>query len=231
MCGRYTLIQPKKVIRELHGDADPDGWSQRFNIAPSHSAPVITSGNASSQNLLTMSWGFARLAPARPVRSLGQIINVRIETVNENVRFRDSFRLRRCVVLADGFYEWRRMQRQNQPYLFRLENGVPFGFAGIWESADDVDSNEIQKFVILTTTANRLVGELHDRMPVILDEKMREEWLGYDTTAEVLQGMSEPFAASAMERFPVSHYVNNPVNEGPYCVKRTLEPEVDTLFS
>lgn len=231
VCGRYTVTQPKRIVRDLHGEAGPIDWSQRFNVAPGHVAPVVVSDKLNPPKLLAMSWGFA--GPRKGLRawSLSQIINVRVETAHQKLRFREAFHLRRCVVLADGFYEWRRMQGQKQPYLFRLENRVPFGFAGIWECTDKVGRGGVPSFAILTTVANQLVGELHERMPVILDERKREDWLDYDASDDVLRGMLEPFPDAAMERIPVSHYVNNPNNEGSGCIERIAEPEVDTLFS
>ena len=227
MCGRYTVTQPKNIIRELQGRAGFVDCSSRFNIAPGQTAPVIRADKPSHSKLVSMSWGF--LAPwarvKEPVRR--RIINVRVEKVERKVRFRECLESRRCVVLADGFYEWRRMQQRKQPYLFRLENGVPFGFAAIWECADE----DVQRFTILTTVANQLVGEFHHRMPVILNERTRKEWLDYRSSDNVLRAMFEPFTATRMERYPVSDYVNSPNNEGAGCIERIMEPEIDTLFS
>ena len=227
MCGRYTVTQPKNVIRELHGGAESIDCSSRFNVAPGQTAPVIRADKPNNLKLASMSWGFPAPWAHAKGRLRERIINVRVETVEKKERFKECLESRRCVVLADGFYEWRRMQQRKQPYLFRLENGVPFGFAGILECADD----DVQRFMILTTVANELVGEFHHRMPVILNERARKEWLGYTSSDNVLRGMSEPCTATPLERFPVGNYVNSPSNEGAGCIERVMDPEVDTLFS
>jgi putative SOS response-associated peptidase YedK len=148
-------------------------------------------------------------------------INARSETVDKTPAFRQAFRKRRCLVCADGFYEWRREADRKVPYYFQLKTGEPFAFAGLWENWQDPQSGEwLRSCTILTTEANALVRPTHDRMPVILPEACHRAWLGETADVADLKAMLSPLDASLMEAWEVSPRVNSPRNNGPQLVER-----------
>ena len=152
------------------------------------------------------------------------MINARAETVPEKPSFRRAFRSRRCLILADGFYEWRKTYSGKQPYYMRMKDGSPFAFAGLWESWKN--GREIRSCAIITTEANELVGEVHNRMPVILHPEDYELWLDPDFgEKEPLADLLRPYPANEMEAYPVSRRVNSPSNDDPDCVR----PVSDTV--
>jgi putative SOS response-associated peptidase YedK len=149
-----------------------------------------------------------------------RMINARSETVAEKPSFRRAFKERRCLIPANGFYEWRKENGGKQPYYFRMKDGRPFAFAGLWESWDRHGGGEIQSCTILTTDANDLVSEIHHRMPVILPQEDYELWL--DSTLrepDQLLPLLAPYPTNDMEAYPVSRRVNNPSNNEPGCVE------------
>ena len=149
------------------------------------------------------------------------MINARSETVSEKPSFRSAFRARRCLVPADGFFEWRREGSRKQPYLFALLRGGPFAIAAIWERWSDGDLASIESCALLTTAANALVGEYHDRMPVLLAPQDFDLWLDPSVSSvDQLGALFEPFAADAMSVYPVSTRVNSPANDDPGVIER-----------
>ncbi len=147
------------------------------------------------------------------------MINARSETAAEKPAFRSSLRRRRCLVPADGFYEWRRMPAGKQPYLIRLASGEPFTFAGLWDRWVPHDGEPIESFTILTTRPNRLAAAVHDRMPVIVGPRHHQLWLDpQEHRPERLEPLLRPFPASEMTAFPVSTVVNKPANDVPECL-------------
>jgi putative SOS response-associated peptidase YedK len=147
------------------------------------------------------------------------MINARSETAPEKPSFRRAFRERRCLIPADGFYEWRRTNGANQPYYIHMEDGRPFAFAGLWESWDDGGEGEVRTCTILTTMANALVGEVHERMPVIVAPDAYDVWLDPASERDELTGLLAPFPEDRMEAYPVSRFVNSPSNNDPRCVE------------
>ena len=148
------------------------------------------------------------------------MINARSETVAGKPSFRAAFRRRRCLVLADGFYEWRRMGRKKQPHFIHLVDNRPFAFAGLWESWEGADHSSIESCTILTTEPNDLVRPIHDRMPVILSPASYDSWL--DTSAAVGPSLFEllrPYPTDVMAAYPVSSHVNSPSHEDAHCVE------------
>jgi putative SOS response-associated peptidase YedK len=155
-------------------------------------------------------------------RKMGsKLINARAETVAEKPAFRSAFRKRRCLVVADGFYEWQQQEnkKQKQPFYFRLSDGEPFAFAGLWEHWQDTTGEEIESCTLLTTEANDLMHPIHNRMPVILEPKNYDLWLDSEATKpELLQPLLHPYPPEEMTAYPVSTAVNKPANDNAECI-------------
>jgi putative SOS response-associated peptidase YedK len=230
MCGRYTLKTPAGALVE-HFAVDPHAIGQlslfgpRYNVAPTQAVPVIRLRAAEDgvprRTLDWLRWGFVPSWSKQPPTGR-PLINARSESVADKPSFRTAFRRRRCLVPADGFYEWRTEGRHKQPFYIRRPDGLPFAFAGIWEAwhGDDVDA-PLESFAILTTRANRLMADLHDRMPVILAPNDYAAWLepGEDEArqAELLQ-LCEPAPDDELVADPVSPRVNKPQYDDPQCI-------------
>ena len=229
MCGRFTATNPKAILLEMVGEDEHLEIKARYNVTPGQTSTVVTVGEDGSRRLTEMRWGLVPSWVRKPT-SGHRMINARVETVAEKPAFRDSIVHRRCVVAADGFYEWQRSSGGKQPYLLRLNNGVPFGFAGLWDCWRSPDGRALDTFTILTTTANALVEPIHKRMPVMLNRQQREAWLVPWTGSESIHQFCEPFPASAMEAIPVSEYVNNPAHDSVKCLQAVLLPARQTLF-
>ena len=222
MCGRYTLTRPGDLLTEL-GVETTEPLSARYNIAPTQQVPVVRAASPetspeTSRELVHLKWG---LIPfwAKDVKIGNRMINARSETVATKPAFRTSLRRKRCAVLADGFFEWKKTGAGKQPYYIHLEGHRPFVFAGLWDRWSKGPIDPIESFTILTTRPNDKVAELHDRMPVILTPDARDLWL--DPTiddARRLVKVLEPYAADEIEFSPVSKLVNRPSNDVPQCV-------------
>jgi putative SOS response-associated peptidase YedK len=218
MCGRYSLTDPnldKLVAARFAALLAFKGWKSRYNAAPTQMLPVIL--NDVPNRVVLSRWGFV---PSWDKKRL--LINARGETVAS--KFRRAFQERRCLVLADGFYEWRRSGTKKLPFRFTLDDGALFAFAGLWEESVSQDGEVMKRFSIITTTPNRLVADVHDRMPVILPPGAEEDWLlGDESRADELVS---PFPAEHMECIPVSTRVNSPRNDDPRLLERS-EPEAE----
>ncbi|MFO7901332.1 MAG: SOS response-associated peptidase [Planctomycetota bacterium] len=219
MCGRFTLRTPAKEIAHFFQVTVPD-MQPRFNIAPSQSvAAVRLNPTRQARELVMLHWG---LIPfwADDAKIGYKMINARAETVAKKPAFRKAFAQRRCLVIADGFYEWQKRNGRKQPFLVHRTDHQPFAFAGLWEHWDG-EGETIESCAIVVTEANELVKPIHDRMPVILDPADYPAWLdpaGEDK--ETLQGMLKPFPSSELEAYPVRSMVNNPQNDTEDCVER-----------
>ena len=217
MCGRFSLTQSATALSEaFHLDAFPE-WQPRYNIAPTQTVVAIATLPAKAPQARLFRWG---LVPswATDLTIGAKLINARAETVAAKPSFRAAFRQRRCLILADGFYEWQRTDRKTkQPYYFQLADRQPFAFAGLWERWQGEDA-VIETCTILTTQANDVLQPVHDRMPVIIAPEQYSQWLDAMTTPEALQQLLHPYAASAMQGYPVSTAVNKPTYEHPECV-------------
>lgn len=217
MCGRYTDTRRDKEFLTRMGVPEQPEFLPRYNLAPTQDAWVAARGDDGVVRLRRMRWG---LVPfwSKDLASGSKMINARSESVAEKPAYRGAFRQRRCLVLADGFYEWRATDRGKAPYYIRLKEGRPFVLAGLWESWQGPDG-PLETFCILTGGANELVSEVHHRMPVILKEEHALKWLDPGAQPDELKGLFQPYPAAEMEFHPVSQKVNSPRHESPECVQ------------
>lgn len=219
MCGRYRLSRRKEILAEqFDTDFDDLDWEPRYNIAPTQPVLVIKwAGANAGRNASLMRWG---LIPSWAADSTGaaRTINARAETVASKPSFRDPLRKQRCLIPADGFYEWRRTAREKQPFCFEVGAGDVFAFAGLWDRCAGPRGEILETCAILTTTPNDLLADVHDRMPAILRAEDYGCWLDPNMQdAERAVGLLKPYEASRMRRYPVSTQVNLVTNDGPEC--------------
>src|ERR671919_2600537 len=225
MCGRFGAsfqYRDIKVVWNLYGDFA--GFYPRHNIAPSQEVPVIVR-NEKRNELRSMRWG---LVPSwSQDRSIGQrMINARSETLLEKPSFKQLVSTRRCLVPADGFYEWRRDGNRKVPIWIYLKSRKPFAFPGLWDCWVDRDSgSELYTFTIITTRANALVRRIHDRMPVIYDAAKGRQWLEgpFGARATALDLVLQPLPSERMAAHEVSTLVNSPENDSAACIKPISE--------
>ncbi len=216
MCGRFTLSTPPKAVADLFGLADVPDLPPRYNIAPSQPVASVRGGRSWSLDMLR--WG---LVPgwARDPKIGHSLINARAETVADKPAFRSAFRQRRCLIPADGFYEWVRDGGTPRGYHIRLADSAVFALAGLWESWLDPEGRAIETCCIITTTANDLVAPLHERMPVLIDPGDFGRWLDPACRSpEELLPLLLPYPAEAMTAVAVGPLVNSPKNDDPNCL-------------
>ncbi|MBM3941319.1 MAG: SOS response-associated peptidase [SAR202 cluster bacterium] len=218
MCGRYTLTMDLAALQAVFPFAIEEvPFTPRYNIAPTQQ--VLTWGADGVNTAAFMRWG---LIPfwAKGIQPMRTMINARAETVATNGAFKTSFRKRRCLVLADGFYEWRKEGISKRPMRIVLKSRQPFGFAGLWDQwTDRVTGQGVRSCAIITTQPNELMVSIHDRMPVILPREAHALWLDQDVDDLLaLQSLLQPYPAGEMEAYPVSRLVNSVKNEMPECI-------------
>jgi putative SOS response-associated peptidase YedK len=228
MCGRFLLTAPNTQLTDLFQFAAPadDGaaLSPRYNIAPSQSIATVRNEQGDRRGLAMVRWGLVP-AWAKDRHSRQGLMNACSETAAVKPSFREAFRKRRCLVLADGFYEWKRSGKKKEPVAIRLWDGSPFAFAGLWERWQGADGQPVETCAILTTEANELVKPIHDRMPVILRPEHHATWLDPNVQQiDLLQPLLVPFDAAALTLFSVNPWVNDARHEGPRCLER-VDPE------
>ena len=199
----------------------------RFNIAPTQPiAAVRQLGPGEPRQLDALRWGLIPSWAKDPAIG-NRMINARAETLAEKPAYRAAYRQRRCLVLADGFYEWQKTASGKQPYYIRLADDRPFAFAGLWERWQDKtlkDAPVLESCTIITTDANQLVQPIHDRMPVILAPEDYEQWLDPSLdAAEQLAPLLRSYPAEKMTAYPVSSLVNRPTNDSPECIQPQQE--------
>jgi putative SOS response-associated peptidase YedK len=220
MCGRYRLSRRKQIIEE-HFEAQPwddDDWSPRYNIAPTQQVPVIRQHPKEPiRQLSLMKWGLIPSWAKSPSGAAG-MINARSETVSTEPAFRDPLKFRRCLIPADGFYEWKKTPTSKQPFCFEVNEGESFAFAGLWDGWRDPNGNWIRTCSILTTTPNAVTSAIHDRMPVILRKDDYDVWLdpGIKNVAAI-SDLLKPYDARLMRSYPVSTRINHVVNDDEAC--------------
>ena len=219
MCGRFTLrLSPSELAEIFRLLREPD-VRPRYNIAPTQPVAVIRAEGKFRDPSL-MRWG---LIPfwAKDDKIGSRLINARAETVAEKPSFRAAFRKRRCLIPADGFYEWKKLDdKTKQPYFIGLRHDDPFALAGLWEHWTGPNGNPVESCTIITCPANESLAKLHDRMPVILHEDDYDRWLDpQNKQFEELQSLLVPYPAAEMRTYPVSKLVNSPKNDVPDCAE------------
>lgn len=232
MCGRYTLASPNPaMLRERFALGEEIEVRQRFNVAPADDVLCVTTDKAGTPRGDVLRWG---LVPhwADDPKTGYKMINARAETVAQRPAFRDALATRRCLVLADGFYEWRRMEGgPKQPYWITRDDHAPFAFAGlwaVWRGAGE-DAEPLRTCTIITTRANDVLRDIHDRMPVILPPDAERAWLAHDTPQPAALELLVPFPSDAVDLRPVSRAVNDARHDEPDCLDPPEEP-APTLF-
>jgi putative SOS response-associated peptidase YedK len=219
MCGRYRLSRRKQILEE-HFDSvsGEEDWSPRYNIAPTQPVPVIRQNPRQAvRELSLLRWG---LVPSwgRDISMAASMINAWSETASSKPAFREALQSRRCLIPADGFYEWQRTGKTKQPYCFEVSDGQLFAFAGIWDRWQDARGKALETCAILTTTANGLTSTIHDRMPVILERDNYDLWLDPGMkNASAVSDLLKPYDARLMRSFPVSSRVNHVDNDDEAC--------------
>jgi putative SOS response-associated peptidase YedK len=221
MCGRFTQRQPATRLKKEFGVEEVPEVEARYNIAPTQSILGVRQ-MPDGREMSLLKWG---LIPSWAKDSLMgvKLINARSETVTEKPSFREAFKRRRCVIPADGFYEWQRTGGRKQPFFFHLRDDRPFSFAGLWDKWKNEDGEVIESCTILTTEANEVLSPVHDRMPVILHPETYELWLDDDVRkSDLRMELLQPFPASEMRAYPVSTLVNNTRSQGAELVEQLL---------
>ena len=208
MCGRITITAKQEILEDRFYAKAAENFKRQYNAYPNHDRyklPVVT--NEDPEHITLRYWGILPVWWTRDKRGL---INIKHETLRDKSTFRKDLTARRCLVLADGFYEWKGERGQKTPYHIRLKGGEPFAFAGLYEE-NKLDDRAIDTFAIVTTAPNELMALIHNRMPVILCREDEHEWINPDTTPEqALEILDRPVASDAMESYVVSQNVNNP---------------------
>lgn len=220
MCGRFTLSNSGEAIASAFDlNALPD-LEPRYNIAPTQPAPaIVATSEHPERQFELLYWG---LIPswAKDYKIGARLINARAETVTEKPSFRTAFKRRRCLVVTDGFYEWKRLDKEKQPFYFQVEHHRPFAFAGLWEHWQSSEGDTIDSCTILTTEANDLMRSIHDRMPVILDPQDYDLWLDPSVQKpDLLQPLLRPYSSEAMSSYPVNPRVNSAKYDDPSCIQ------------
>lgn len=214
MCGRFAFYSPSEATAALFGVPQSIPVEARYNIAPTRFVAAIRNGEAETRELVMLRWGLVPFWAKDPAIG-NRMINARAETVAEKPSFRAAYRKRRCLILADGFYEWRKEAHGKTPYFISLAGGEPFAFAGLWERWQSKETEEsLQTTTILTTAANDFISGLHLRMPVVLRPDEASRWLAGD------DGIAPEATANAPEfrAWPVDRQVNNAGNESPQLI-------------
>ena len=220
MCGRFSQTASPEVITQQFEITDPPLFTPRYNIVPSQPiAAIRIDPDTTTRKLVMLRWG---LIPswAKDPKIGNQCINAKAETVAEKPSFRSAFKKRRCLVIADGFYEWQRLGALKQPMWIGLRSKRPFAFAGLWEHWKPAEREPVETCTIITTEPNELMAPIHNRMPVILAPASYDQWL--DQTfqqAEPLKALLCPYPSEELTAFPVSTLVNNPRHDAPQCLE------------
>lgn len=230
MCARYTLTEEiTLILKRLLIKTPLKDFHPRYNIAPTQTAPVILNEQEKSVQLLR--WGLIPSWAKDP--AIGhKLINARAETIAEKASFKRPFQRSRCLIPADGFYEWRTETdgRTKTPLRIRLKSKEPFTIAGLWDSWKDPQGEEIRTFTIITTEPNEVLQPIHNRMPVIMKPDDEEAWLDPKADPKHLLKALAPYPAQGMEAYPVSKLINNPRHDSRKCIEPAVLPQSTTWF-
>ncbi len=220
MCGRFSLGADATTLASQFSLFEAPAWTPRYNIAPTQEVLVVVQDPTKAKRQARRHrWGLIPSWAKDPAIG-NQLINAQAETAATKPAFRVAFRKRRCLILADGFFEWKKENRHKQPYYIRLDDGRPFAFAGLWEHWEGPEGKAIDSCTILTTTPNDLLRPLHHRMAVILAPEDYDLWLDPAIQeVERLQPLLRAYPPEGMEAYPVSRMVNNPANDDLMCIE------------
>lgn len=222
MCGRFIFIEPEDIYDRFNIVEKPSlPLHPNYNVAPSQTFPVIIKENP--HKIILMKWG---LIPHwyKDAADFKGLINARGETVLQKPSFKDSFRNRRCIIPANGFYEWKKEGNKKIPYFIYLKGFKLFGFAGIYDRLQEEDGKILNTFSIITTEPNELISSIHNRMPVILSPDDENSWLDCTQTDTLnLLGLMKPYKAEEMDFYQVSSLVNNPRHNSPDLLKKVVQ--------
>ncbi len=227
MCGRFAITTPPEAVRSYFGYSEQPNFPPRYNIAPTQPIPVVRM-NAGVREFVLVRWGLVpswmkQINPSKP------LINARAETLLEKPSFKRAAMRRRCLLPADGFYEWQRCKgAAPKPYFIRRKDGGLFALAGIWEHWQGADGSEIESAAIITTRANQTLAPIHHRMPVILDKATQERWLNVAefSATEVYQHL-KPADSDLLTAYPVSPRVNKVVNDDAELLEELSDSEAE----
>ena len=224
MCGRFALATPSESLAEHFQVIEFPPLRPRYNIAPTQPVTAVKrSREHAGRDACIFTWGLVPSWSKDPGMG-ARMINARAETVSEKPSFRSPLKYKRCLIPADGFYEWKKAVNVKHPYFICLESGEPFAFAGLWDHWEGVNGSVIESCTIITTTPNDLMQTIHNRMPVILEQSDYALWLDPDVQKpEQLTQLFAPRPSSGMIAYPVSTIVNNPVNDNPECIEPSGE--------
>lgn len=230
MCGRFTLRTPQQVLVSQFALETQPTLFPRYNIAPSQPVAVVRQSPspeaAGKRELVKLRWGLVPSWAKDPAIG-NQMINARSETAATKPAFRSAMRSRRCLIPADGFYEWKKVGKLKQPYFIRLPDDKPFAFAGLWERWTDPEGRPLETCTILTTDANDLLRPLHIRMPVIVEPADYAAWLDpARTDPEQFRPTFASLTADQLTLTPVSTIVNSPANDDPRCIEKAQEQQM-----
>lgn len=218
MCGRFALLAPGESLTEQFLLRETPTLSPRYNIAPTQPvAAVRLDAQTNERQLALLRWG---LIPSwsKDMKRSARLINARAETAAEKPSFRAAFKRRRCLIPADGFYEWQKLGQGKQPLFIHAQDSKPFGLAGLWEVWHSADGSVIESCTILTTEANELMAPIHNRMPVIIEPADYGMWLDPGPRPEDARHLLRPYPAANMHAYPVSTHVNSPRHDDPQCI-------------
>jgi putative SOS response-associated peptidase YedK len=220
MCGRFTQTSSSSEIAKAFDLAQVPPLEPKYNIAPTQQvAAIIRSNPDSDREFKELRWGL--IPHWAKDQSIGnKLINARAETVAEKPSFRSAFRHSRCLIIADGFYEWKRLEDGKQPFYIQRQDSLPFAFAGLWTTWQPQGGETMNTCTIITTEANEIMQPIHDRMPVILESIDYDLWLDPSVQKpELLQPLLQPYNSDKLKTYPVSTKVNNPRHDNSECLK------------
>ena len=226
MCGRARLstdVSEIKLVCSIPPERPAPNFAASWNVAPTDSLPIVRyDDRAGERSLDLMRWG---LVPfwSKDIKVGFSNINAKAENIDTRPAFREAFQRRRCLVPLDGFYEWKKIGTERQPYAVALPGHRLMAMAGVWESWRSPAGERLRSFAIVTTSANELLAPIHDRMPVIVAKEDYDRWLDPRTPPEEIEKILKPFPAEAMEARPVSPVVNNPKTDQPECIEGITE--------
>ncbi len=221
MCGRFTLFLDPSQLQDLFGltGTPPPAWAPRYNIAPTQPVAAIILNEGAQRELTHFQWGLIPSWSKDPAMG-SRMINARAETIREKPAFRAALKRRRCLIPANGFYEWQKTGSAKTPMYITMKDGSPFAIAGLWEQWQSPQEDVIRSCTLITTTPNSMMEKIHDRMPAILNPKDYDRWLAPGELPEMdLHHLLSPYAASKMKAVEVSRKVNSPKFDSAECIE------------